>query len=86
MCKISNLLFLYIAGVDGRKLTVDSYIRLVEMMNFTLNLAFGLPININNSTVPIVKDPKTGLYIFIPKAEILDYTDLKQVYYFQAFA
>lgn len=75
-----------VVGVDDSQLTVDSYIRLCEM----LSIAFDLSNNAENAlvrrSVRIVKDVEYGLYILIPPAEPMDYERLKHTYEVQFFA
>lgn len=69
----------FLAEIDASNLSGDSYVRILEMMTMAVRLAFGqraagyhpdIEINyINNRTV-----------VFIPRAEPVDYEDLKQIY------
>jgi len=77
----------FLAGVNDENLTVDSYIRLVEMMDLALRFAFDRSVDFDNPNVAIKK--VTGfpnLIIFIPKAEPMDYEILKDIYRIQTFA
>ncbi|GEM_PF-6781516 len=78
---------IFMAGVDNGKLTVDSYMRLMEMMTLTLQLAFGRDIDLENPNILIKKhDRFANVYIFIPNAEPMDYEVLKEIYRVQIFA
>jgi hypothetical protein len=78
----------FAAGVNNENLTMDSYIRLIEMLNLTLEFASGKPIYIHNPYIDIepISDThgKILYYIFIPRAEPMDYEDLRDIYGAQA--
>jgi signal transduction histidine kinase len=79
-----------LVGVNNENLSFDSYIRLVEMLNLTLKLAFGMDAdmyNVNIDINPITDSHGNVLYyIFTPNAEPMDYEDLKDLYKIQIFA
>ena len=83
-----------LAGVDNKHLTIDSYIRLMEMLTLTMEL-----FRVRLANQPIdeesikSKHPDLGiqflssrLIIFTPHAEPMDYEDLKDIYSLQVFA
>ncbi|GEM_PF-4610017 len=77
----------FLVGVNNEELTVDSYMRLMEMMTLTLNLAFDREVDLDNPNIIIRKHNKfPNIYIFIPKAEPMDYEILKEIYKIQTFA
>jgi len=79
-----------LVGVNNKHLSIDSYIRLVEMLNLTLKLASNMDVDMDNRNIDItpVKDAEGRIlyYIFTPKAEPMDYEDLRAIYSLQIFA
>jgi hypothetical protein len=76
-------------GVDNSGLTVDSYIRLIEMLDISFKLAFGRgsEVNMDNPHIRVKKDPRfRNLYIMLPKAEPMNYESLRELYRVQIFA
>ncbi|MFA6078271.1 MAG: hypothetical protein WC779_00785 [Candidatus Omnitrophota bacterium] len=77
----------FMAGVNNRYLTVDSYTRLIEILTLTLELAFNLDDAIR---IPEIKVKKHRLfpsvYILFPFVCPLDYEDLRNIYRLQAAA
>ncbi len=74
------------AGVDNGNLTVDSYIRFLEMLTIALRLSARDSVNENIIKVLQVRYPQLGLELvhgrrikFIPKAEPLDYELFKEI-------
>jgi predicted Rossmann-fold nucleotide-binding protein len=76
----------FIVGVDNQELTIDSYIRLMEMLTLALKLAAGLEISQNATPIKILKDEELHIYIFIPLSQPMNYEQLKQTYEVQKFA
>lgn len=76
----------FVVGVDNQELTVDSYIRLMEMLTLALKLFTGFEITQDSTPIKIVKDDKLHIYIFIPRAEPMKYEQLKMIYEVQKFA
>ncbi len=74
----------FLAGVNNKHLTEDSYIRLIEMMNLTFKLAFGKKVDMNNPNIGIKR--YGNKYLFIPKAEPMEYGMLKRIYWVQICA
>ena len=74
----------FLVGVNNENLTIDSYIRLMEMLTLTLKLAFDQDIDLSNPNIIVKKEG--NIYIFIPKAEPMDYEDLREIYKLQTFA
>jgi hypothetical protein len=74
----------FLAGVDNTKLTVDSYIQLVEMMTIALKLSMGLDVDLADPALAVRKEK--GYYLFIPDARPVDYEELKVLYELQIFA
>lgn len=73
-----------LAGVDNKNMTDASYVRLMEMLTISFRVAFGHPIDDSNTDLDLIVD--NGFILFIPKAEPLEYEDLKAVYKVQIFA
>ncbi len=81
----------FLAGVNNEKLDETCYIRLVEMLNITLRLAFDIPVDLNNPHITIVpitapKSKEALYYIFTPGTEPMNYDKLRRIYRLQAFA
>lgn len=76
----------FVAGVNNRELTTDSYIRLLEMLTIALKLSAGLEISLDNTHIAITKDNERHIYIFLPHADPMDYERLKVIYEVQKFA
>ena len=80
----------FMVGVNNENLTSDSYIRIVDMLNLTMRLAFDIPIDLDNSHIDIVpaKDTEGHVlyYIFTPHAEPKNYEELRTIYTLQKFA
>ena len=82
-----------LAGVDNKHLTIDSYIRLMEMLNVTLEL-FHMKIKSEDIDEQAIIDKHRSLGIrfhkgfitFEPDAEPMDYEMLKEIYKLQRFA
>ena len=74
----------FLAGVNNEKLTVDSYIRLMEMLTITVKLAFEVPVDLDNPNIAIQRE--NGYYLFIPNAEPMDYEKFKAIYDMHIFA
>jgi len=80
----------FVVGVDNRELTTDSYIRVAEMLNVALRLAFkdifkedAMP---KNPNIGVKEDSEYHIYILIPHAKPMDYEKLKAIYEVQQFA
>ena len=69
----------FLAGVNPKNLTENSYIRVLEMLTLAVKLAFG---EIDSVPDPKISASKLGprLWIFIPEAEPFDFKELKQIY------
>ena len=69
----------FLAGVNPKNLTENSYIRVLEMLTLAVKLAFG---EIDSVLDPQIAASKLGprLWIFIPEAEPFDFKELKQRY------
>jgi signal transduction histidine kinase len=76
----------FIVGVNNQELTVDSYVRLMEMLTMALKLSVGLEVTQDSTVITIKKDDTYKIYIFIPHAEPMDYERLKHTYEVQKFA
>ena len=76
----------FIVGVNNQELTVDSYVRLMEMLTMALKLSAGLEVTQDSTVITIKKDDTYKIYIFIPHAEPMDYERLKHTYEVQKFA
>ena len=82
-----------LAGVDNKHLTIDSYIRLMEMLNVTLEL-FHMKIKGEDIDEQAIIDKHKslgirfhkGIITFEPDAEPMDYEILKEIYKLQRFA
>ena len=75
----------FLAGVNNEKLTVDSYMRLIEMITITLKLAYKMPVDLlNNPNIAIHE--KDGYFQLIPNAEPMNYKKFKEIYNMQIFA
>jgi hypothetical protein len=72
------------AAVNNKFLTVDSYVRLVEMMDLTFNSAFGGEVNTDNPNIDIKK--YGNILVFTPKADPMDFETLRDIYRLQKFA
>ena len=69
----------FLAGVDAGSLRGDSYIRLLEMVTMAVRMANGQrPVSEHHNIEVIRKNSRT--FIFIPRAEPLDYDHLKKIY------
>jgi hypothetical protein len=80
----------FLVGVDNSKLTNDSYVRLVEMIDLAVKLSAGeepagIPAYLGVTKILQSRD-KILFYIFTPRAEPMDYEELRQVYRVQTFA
>ena len=77
---------IFLAGVDNKFMTVDNYVRLVEMLDLAMRLAFRdeFPVDLNNPNIYI--ENRGNCYIFIPKAEPMDYKLFKRIYELQIYA
>jgi signal transduction histidine kinase len=71
-------------GVDSTYLTVDSYIRLMEMLKIASKLAINPDMPPESPNIPIEKRGK--FWVFIPRAEPMNYETLKAIYEVQRFA
>ena len=82
-----------LAGVNNKHLTIDSYIRLMEMLNVTLEL-FHMKIKGEDIDEQAIIDKHKslgirfhkGIITFEPDAEPMDYEILKEIYKLQRFA
>ncbi|MFH1791742.1 MAG: hypothetical protein ABH885_07175, partial [Candidatus Omnitrophota bacterium] len=74
----------FLSGVDNRHLTIDCYMRLIEMINISFNLAFDREIDMDNPKIGIKKYGE--MYIYTPVAEPMDYNILREIYRLQKFA
>ena len=57
----------------------NGYIRLLEMLTISLNLAFGGTVSLENPHMDIVPDGPRVVR-FIPRAEPVEYDELKEIY------
>jgi hypothetical protein len=71
-------------GVDSTYLTVDIYIRLMEMLKIASKLAINPDMPPESPNIPIEKRGK--FWVFIPRAEPMNYETLKAIYEVQRFA
>ncbi|MFH1310219.1 MAG: ATP-binding protein [Candidatus Omnitrophota bacterium] len=69
----------FLAGVDNRNMNEKSYVRIVQMLRFSLYLAFGKKINTKGSNIAVEKE--NGYYLFIPEAEPAKYEELRMDLY-----
>lgn len=76
----------FVVGVNSEELTIDSYIRLMEMLTMVLKLSAGLEVTQDSTPITIKKDDKFRIYIFTPHAEPMNYELLKHIYEVQKFA
>jgi len=77
----------FLGGVNDKRLTINSYTHLMEMMTAALQLAYKRPVDIVRPNLVIKKDDKfPNVYIFTPDAEPMDYELLKAVYKTEGFA
>lgn len=76
----------FVVGVNNQELTIDSYIRLMEMLTLALKLSAGMEVTLDNIYITITKDNERNIYIFLPHAEPMDYERLKVIYEVQKFA
>ncbi len=75
-----NILF----GVDNKHLTVDSYVRVMEMLAIASRLALDPNTPPNSPNIPIER--RGNFWVFIPRAEPYHYEKLKVTYELQKFA
>ncbi len=66
-------------GVDGKNLKGDSYIRFPAMLTMALRIARN-PERIPENEYIFVRRLPDGTFVFIPKAEALDWRDMKKIY------
>ncbi len=71
-------------GVDNRNLTVDSYVRLMEMLKIAASFAINPDIPPESPNIHIEK--RGNFWIFIPRAEPMNYEELRMIYEVQKFA
>ncbi len=69
----------FLAGVDPKNLTENSYARIVEMCALAIKLAFS---DIDSVSAPKIQANKVGprVWVFIPEAEPFDLRELKKIY------
>jgi hypothetical protein len=67
-----------LVGVDNRKLTEDSYIRIMEMLKILMQLAISPDIKPDSPNIPMEK--RGNFWVFIPHAEPMNYERLKPIY------
>ncbi|MBF0215944.1 MAG: hypothetical protein HQL30_03000 [Candidatus Omnitrophica bacterium] len=76
-----------VVGIDGRELTTDSYIRILEMLTIALNISIGIKPSLDNASMDIFPpDENHPIYILTPHALPMNYFELKAVYEAQKFA
>ena len=69
----------FLAGVDPKNLTGNSYIRLMEMLTMALRMASGKAGHSDHTGITVMrKNSRTA--IFIPKAELLDVLMIEKIY------
>ena len=69
----------FVAGVDPKNLTGNSYIRLMEMLTMALRMSSGkASLSDHTGITVILKNPRTA--IFIPKAEPFDSLIIRKIY------
>jgi hypothetical protein len=72
---------LFLAGVDAENLTPYSYVRLLEMLDFALKIAFKETVSVHHPFINIERIPgDRRLVDFQPKAEPVDPKELKEIY------
>lgn len=71
-------------GVDNKYLTVDSYVRIMEMLEIAAKLAIDPDTPPYSINIPIEK--RGNFWIFVPRAEPMNYERLKAIYEVQKFA
>jgi hypothetical protein len=69
----------FLAGVDPKNLTENSYARIVEMCALAIKLAFS---DMDSVSAPKIQANKIGprIWVFIPEAEPFDFRELKRIY------
>jgi signal transduction histidine kinase len=77
-----------IVGVNGEELTVDSYIRIMEILTIALRLSIGIKPNPKNDHMAILPPEGRRLfYIIVPHAErMMNYEERRAIYEIQKFA
>ncbi|MFH1664931.1 MAG: hypothetical protein ABIA77_02170, partial [Candidatus Omnitrophota bacterium] len=76
----------FFAGIElPEEFNDNSYVRLLEMLETAMALAFGEPVTLDNPYIRIIREG-TRSCIFVPKAEAFDYELLKEIYDGQAAA
>ncbi|MDD5438659.1 MAG: ATP-binding protein [Candidatus Omnitrophica bacterium] len=69
----------FLAGIDNHRLTTDSYIRLLEMLDIALKIKFCGLNDFKNDHMKIIPVAR-NMVVFVPQAEPMDFERLKAVY------
>jgi hypothetical protein len=78
---------LLLVGVSPTNILKNNYIRIFDMLNMALSLAFNETRSARNPFIDVVLDPNNRRIIhFIPRSEPLSYEKLENVYYLQSLA